>query len=91
MLAISSAGHAGKAKRRRLRVVVAGATYSLKAGQKVTLHVKLNARGRALRHRFHRLPVSVVVTQHTATGTITVSSAKLTIKPASKHRKHARR
>ncbi len=89
VLAVSSAKHKGKPKRDRVAVVVGIAIYKLNAGQRITLHVKLNAKGRALLHRFRRLPVRVAITQRTTKGTITVSSAKFTLKPTtSKHRKH---
>jgi hypothetical protein len=72
---------ASAAPRRHKRTVTVGtASYNaLKAGRSVTLRLKLNAKGRALLRRFHRLPVRAAVTQRTASGTATISTARLRI------------
>jgi hypothetical protein len=78
---------AASVKRHKRVVTVARATYKLTGGQRITLKVKLNRKGKRLLKRFGKLPVIVKITQlNTAGQQATISHKKLTIKP--RHKKH---
>jgi hypothetical protein len=76
-----------KLKRRKRTVVVGHRHFSLHAGQSLKLVIPLNKLGSSLLRRFHKLPVKVVVSVHTATGTAVASGLRATIKPPRKHSK----
>jgi hypothetical protein len=62
VIAVASAA-AGKPKRRRVTVSVAGVRYRLAGGRSMTVHVKLNRTGGSLLARFRALPVKVTLRQ----------------------------
>jgi hypothetical protein len=68
----------GLAKIRHKRVRVGAKSYSLKAGQKKTIAVKLNSSGKKLLKKFKKLPVTLVVTQKGKAAA--VKTAKVRIK-----------
>lgn len=81
-------------KRKRVRkvtVLVGSAHYKLSAGRTLKLKIPLNAKGKALLRRFHRLPVRVIVTAITSRGKVQISSRRTTIKQASRHKRRRRR
>jgi parallel beta-helix repeat protein len=81
-----------KARRRTKSVGVGHKHFTLSAGQSVSLLVPVNAKGKALLKRFHKLPVKLVVTVNTPTGKAKLTTRHATIKPAHKrkHKKHKR-
>jgi len=74
----------GRAKTRRLTVVVGAATVSLAAGGTSTVQVKLNATGRRLLRARHTLPVRLTATQRTASGPRILLTQRLTFKAGKK-------
>jgi hypothetical protein len=85
---IVSVSTAGKRKRTK-KVTVGIASFALRGGQSVKLTVPLNAKGRALLRRFHKLPVSLLVTVTGADGDpATLAMRKLTIKQPAKRKRH---
>jgi hypothetical protein len=85
---IAVASRARRHKRTHKTVTVGSASYTVAAGQTQILSVKLNTKGLALLHHFHKLPVNATVTQ---TGqTSVVSSVAITVHPAKPkhHHKH---
>ncbi|MGA2010115.1 MAG: hypothetical protein ABSH51_06230 [Solirubrobacteraceae bacterium] len=75
---------------KRRAVTVAGARYSLAAGRTSTVRLSLNATGRRLLSRFHRLPVRLAVVQTIGTAVHRVATTNLTIaaqKPAKRRRR----
>jgi hypothetical protein len=81
----------GAARRgvRKLRVTVGTVAITLQAGQVVGAVVRLNATGRRLLTRLHRLPVTVTTTATSQAGkTFTLMSEKLTLRsPPRAHRR----
>jgi hypothetical protein len=75
-------------KARTVRVTVGLARYTIAAGQIKKVTVALNATGRSLLKRFHRLTVTVVVGVSTATGMTQLASRTVTIKAAAAHKRH---
>ena len=73
---------AGKvtARTRTAPLTVGRATYRVAPGARKTIKVPLNATGRKLLGRFHRLPVRVAVTLKTSAGTKQIASRKITLK-----------
>jgi hypothetical protein len=57
---------------------------TISAGKTVTITITLNAQGRKLLGRFHRLPVTVTMKLATGGKTTQTISRKLTIKPEKK-------
>jgi hypothetical protein len=85
LLAIS-AKHRKRPKTRTKTITVGAKTIVIPAGKTVTITVSLNATGRKLLSRYHKLPVhlsAVFVTQKT-----TVIAQNLTVKPPKKPKKH---
>ncbi|MGZ4190688.1 MAG: hypothetical protein ACXVQ5_12720, partial [Actinomycetota bacterium] len=87
VLAVASAK---RPVRRKVTVTVGSANYRATAGKRATLHVKLNGTGKSLLARFHKLPLTVRVTQTIRKTTVRISSRKHTIvgpkpKPKRKH------
>lgn len=74
------------AARHKVTVMVGSASYRLASGRRATLHLKLNATGRALEARFHKLPATVTVTQKLGAKIRQIAARKLTVGPAK--RKH---
>ena len=85
MAVLARSGHS---KARTVRVTVGLARYTIAAGQIKTVTVALNATGRSLLKRFHRLRVTVVVGVSTATGMTQLASRTVTIKAAAGHKRH---
>jgi len=84
--------HSGVRRRiRRHTAVVGSARYKLMAGQKLKLRIALNALGRRLLRRFHRLPVLALVSAKTATGGVTVLGRHFVLGRASSRRRGPRR
>jgi hypothetical protein len=79
-----------KLKQRKRTVVVGHRHFSLHAGQSLKLVIPLNKIGSSLLRRFHKLPIKIVVSVRTATGTAVVSGLRATIKAPRKHSKHRR-
>lgn len=69
-----------KSKTRTVKVLVGLATYTIAAGQIKTVTVALNATGRSLLKRFHRLTVAVNVNVSTTNGLSQVASKTVSIK-----------
>lgn len=81
-----------RAKQRSRQVAVGAARATIKAGQKVKLTLTLNALGRRLLKRFHKLPVHLSVVLVTGTRKAAVIAKNLTVKPKpAKSDGHARR
>jgi hypothetical protein len=78
----------GHSKARTVRVTVGLARYTIAAGQIKKVTVALNATGRRLLKRFHRLTVTVVVGVSTATGMTPLASRTITIKAAAVRKRH---
>jgi hypothetical protein len=93
LVAVSAAAGAKKhAKQRSRRVTVGTAKTTIEAGQKVTLEIPLNALGKRLLARFHRLPVRVTAVLVEGAKKTTILSQDLTVKSKPvKHRRRARR
>jgi hypothetical protein len=79
-----------KLTRLKRTVVVGHRRFSLHAGQSLKLVIPLNKVGSSLLRRLHKLPVKVVVSVRTATGTAVASALRATIKAPRKHSKHRR-
>jgi hypothetical protein len=79
-----------KPRKHRRKVTVGRGSYTLSAGEKRTLTIRLNRTGAKLLKRFGKLPVTVTVTEIDASGhTVNVSARKLTIRrPHHKRRRH---
>jgi hypothetical protein len=74
---------------RRLTHVIALRGYTIVAGGTATLRIGLDGPGARLLKRFGRLPVRLTLTQFTASGTKTVASRRVTVRPQRpKRRKH---
>jgi hypothetical protein len=85
LLSVSAARTRGRAK----RVTVGLLSVTLHAGQVKTVKVPLNATGRALLKRFHRLPVTVTTSSTSASGkAVRLAARRLTL---SSPRTHARK
>ncbi len=77
-----------RAKHKKKRVGIGSKRFSLAAGQKKTITLTINSRGRALLRRFHHLPTALTVALEQPNGKLKVASHKrLTVKPAKKHKK----
>lgn len=86
---VISARRRQKVKKRT--VVVGRVNFTISAGQTKTITLTLNATGRKLLKRFHKLPVTFKVILIGADGKpIVIKSKKLTLKPQKKKKKHKR-
>ena len=75
---------------RTRKVIVAKTTLTLSAGQHVTVTTTLNRAGRALLARFRRLPVRVTAVLTGPAGRTAVLTAKVTVTPKPRHKRHHR-
>jgi hypothetical protein len=75
-------------KTRTVSVTVGLASYTVAVGQIKKVTVALNATGRSLLKRFHRLTVTVKVSVSTASGLSQVASKTVTIKAAPVRKRH---
>jgi hypothetical protein len=88
IVALTARKHAVRQRSRTVTVSVGHQTFQLAAGQTLTVKVPLNATGRQLLARFHRLPVALRLQLRTASGAVvTASTRRLTLHPAAKKRK----
>jgi hypothetical protein len=69
-------------------VAVGTKTSSIAAETTVTVTIKLNAAGRRLLTRFHKLPVTLTVGLTVNRQPSTVTTRRLLVKPAPAHPKH---
>lgn len=92
LVAISAKKHR-RAKTRTKKVTVGARTVTIPAGKTVTVTVNLNATGRKLLARYHKLPVHLTAVLVTGRQRTTVIAQNLTVKPKKKkkHHKHRRR
>ncbi len=83
-------GLSARARRHRKRVTVGKVTFTIPAGARRTVSIALNGTGRRLLGRFHKLPVTLIVTfSNTTSGKASVLMKRtLVIKPAKKKRRH---
>lgn len=80
----------GKAKVRTKKVAIAKLRHvRVKGGKTVIVKLSLNATGRKLLKRFHKLPARLTVTVVTSGGKLSAGGGKLTVRPAKK--KHHKR
>jgi hypothetical protein len=83
---VASLSKRGKRVRKQ-QVLIASARFKLNAGQRLKLKLVLNAKGKALLRRFHRVPARLVVTVKANGKRTVVSTRRLTIT----QRKHKRK
>lgn len=85
----------GARRRSRTRNLIVGRkSYKLRPGESLRLKITLNAAGRRLLRRFHRLPVLLVVSARTAGGKATVLKRHYLLRQRARKRgssKHAKR
>jgi hypothetical protein len=87
LLAITAKRH--KRPKTRSKIVTVGATtVTIPAGKTKTITVNLNATGRKLLARYHKLPVHLSAVFVTGSQKSTVIAQNLTVKPPKKHKKH---
>jgi hypothetical protein len=86
LLAVTAGARSGRVRLRR--VTVGAMTRSLSAGQVVTVKVALNATGRRLLARLHRLPITVrTATRDGAGKSVPLVSGKLTLRARATRRR----
>ncbi len=77
------------ARIKKRSVTIASGAQSIEAGKTLKVTLKLNATGRALLKKFHKIPAHLTVSVAGLPKAKTVISKSLTVKPAkAKHKKH---
>ncbi len=79
---------AASAHKRKTAVVVASRGIQLAAGKTTTVKLTLNAAGRKLLAKFHKLPVTLTVSYLNAGKRITAKTVRVTLRPAKKEHGH---
>jgi hypothetical protein len=75
-------GVSARARKHTTRLTVAATTVTIAAGTHVTLKLSLNATGRRLLARFHKLPVHLLAIQSEPAPATTLVAQNLLVKPA---------